>query len=81
MICRHRQNIAEKGQTMLTNDREKRICKKYSEWEDGGFVHCSECPLRKGEGRYEFVCKAVAHYNRHTKEWEYDEEEVERREE
>ena len=62
---------------MLTNEREKRICKKYSEWVDGGFVRCFECPLRKGDGRYELMCKATAHYNRHTHEWEYDEEEDE----
>lgn len=68
--------LTEKGKTMLTNEREKRICKKYSEWDDGGFVHCFECPLRKGD--VIGMCKATAHYNRHTKEWEYDEEEGEK---
>ena len=63
---------------MLTNEREKRICERYGEWDDDGFVHCFECPLRKGDGRHELMCKATAHYNRHTKKWEYDEEEGEK---
>lgn len=58
---------------MLTNDRERKICEKYSAPDENGFVHCHECPLNKGNPRqYDFRCKAVCHYDRRTKEWEYD---------
>lgn len=58
---------------MLTNKREKAICKKYSAYDETDHVHCRECPLVKGDGnRWDFRCKANSHYNRHTKEWEYD---------
>lgn len=56
---------------MLTNEREKAICKKYSTPDIDGFVRCNTCPLRKGTGN-DFRCKANSHYNRKTKEWEYD---------
>lgn len=60
---------------MLTSEREKRICEKYSAHDADGKVHCHECPLNKGlPDQYDFRCKANAHYNRHTKEWEYDED-------
>lgn len=60
---------------MLTNEREKRICRKYSAYDDNGKVHCHECPLNKGNFReWDFRCKANSHYNRSAKEWEYDEE-------
>lgn len=58
---------------MLTNDREKKICAKYSASGDDGKVSCNKCPLRKGVGSYDFRCKANSHYNRSTREWEYDE--------
>ena len=62
------------GETMITNDRERKICKKYSARDEGGHVHCYECPLNKGNPRaWDFRCKANSHYDRHTKEWEYDE--------
>ena len=57
---------------MLTNDRERRICEKYSAYDSRGRVHCFECPLRKGEGAYDFRCKANSSYNRRTREWESD---------
>lgn len=57
---------------MLTNERERKICKKYSTRDETGKVHCSECPLNKSEERYDFRCKANSHYNRKTKEWEWD---------
>lgn len=57
---------------MITNEREKRICDKYSAYDSHGFVHCKECPLSKSRGDYDFRCKANSHYNRRTKEWEYD---------
>lgn len=56
---------------MLTNEREKAICKKYSTRDIDGIVLCNICPLRKGSG-YDFRCKANSHFNRKTKEWEYD---------
>ena len=58
---------------MLTNDREKKICEKYSARDENGNVHCHECPLAKGDRKYDFRCKANSHYNKSTKEWEYDE--------
>ena len=57
---------------MLTNDRERKICEKYSKEDRTGHVHCNECPLRKGFGTYDFRCKANSYYDRHTREWEYD---------
>lgn len=61
---------------MLTNEREKAICKKYSAHDENGFVHCDECPLSKGNPEiWDFRCKANSHYNRHTHEWEFDESE------
>ena len=54
------------------NEREKKICAKYSARDKKGFVHCFECPLRlKQYGDYDMRCKANCYYNRHTKEWEY----------
>ena len=55
---------------MLKNDREKRICERYSKRDAEGLVHCKECPLAKDIG----ICKAVAHYDRHSKEWVLDKE-------
>ena len=59
---------------MITNERERRICKKYSAYDSKGKVHCNECPLQKGNPKnYDFRCKANSHYNQRTQEWEYDE--------
>lgn len=55
---------------MLTNDRERKICDKYSARREDGKVRCNECPLVKD--RYHLLCKANSHYNRKTGEWEYD---------
>ena len=57
---------------MLTNEREKAICKKYSARDSYGKVHCNECTLNIGKGMWDLRCKATSHYNRKTKEWEYD---------
>lgn len=63
---------------MLTNDRERKICDKYSAVGEDGKVRCRECPLRKGDWFFhDFRCKANSHYNRSTREWVYDLEEVE----
>ena len=58
---------------MITTARDQTICDKYRMRDDVGYVHCYECPLRKGiPGSYDFRCKANSHYNRHSGEWEYD---------
>jgi hypothetical protein len=57
---------------MLTNEREEKICRKYSTRDKTGKVHCSKCPLSKSEGHYDFRCKANSHYNRKMREWERD---------
>lgn len=57
---------------MITSDRDRKTCEKYGERDSKGKVHCSECPLRKGEGQYDFRCKANSHYDRKSKEWEFD---------
>ena len=61
---------------MITTEKDKRICEKYSTRDETGHVHCKECPLWRGvDWHYDFRCKANSHYNRKTKEWEYDERE------
>ena len=59
---------------MLTTEREKRICKKYSAYDDTGHVHCIDCPLN--DGHYvdmpPMTCKAFMHYDRKKKEWVED---------
>lgn len=58
---------------MLTNDRERRICFKYSAYDDEGHISCYKCPLRKGNFEmWDFRCKANSHYDRKEKEWVYD---------
>ena len=58
----------------ITTKREKKICEKYSAYDETGHVHCNECPLRKGDSeQHDFRCKANSHYDRSSKEWEYDE--------
>lgn len=58
---------------MITNKKEQKICDKYSSRDKDGKVHCKECPLNKGNPKsYDFRCKANSHYDRHTKEWEWD---------
>lgn len=57
---------------MLTTDRERKICERYSKYDEEDKVHCFECPLRKAESTYDFRCKANSHYDRHLQEWVYD---------
>lgn len=57
---------------MITNQREQKICDRYSTRGKDGKVRCCVCPLRKGEGDYDSRCKANSHYNRQAREWEYD---------
>lgn len=58
---------------MITNKKEQKICDKYSSRDEYGKVHCYECPLSKGNSKsYDFRCKANSHYDKHTKEWVWD---------
>ena len=57
---------------MITTQKEKKICEKFSKRGNDDLVHCNECPLKKGHGSYDFRCKSNSHYNRKSKEWEYD---------
>lgn len=60
----------------LTNDREKRICAKYSAYDDTNHVHCKDCPLNYknyGVDMPPNTCKAIMHYDRHRREWVDDE--------
>ncbi|MDO4746458.1 MAG: hypothetical protein Q4B18_07865 [Bacillota bacterium] len=59
---------------MLTNDRERKICEKYSAVGEDGRVRCRECPLVKDFAH--ILCKANSHYNRKRREGVYDWEEV-----
>ena len=58
---------------MLKNDRERNICAKYSAYDDTGYVHCKECPLRLPQVAEYGACKAIMHYDRHKRDWLYDE--------
>ena len=49
---------------MKLTEEEKEICKRYSERDEKGKVHCSECPLVLH--RRDCICKA----NISKKEWE-----------
>lgn len=62
---------------MLMNEKDKKICEKYSAYDEDGFVHCNECPLQKGNPKlWDFRCKANSHYDRHLRDWVYDSTEV-----
>ena len=64
---------------MILNQKDQKICDKYSTHDNSGRVHCWECPLIKGNpSQYDFRCKANSHYNRKTHEWEYGENEQSR---
>lgn len=59
---------------MLTNDHERRICAKYSAYDETRHVHCNECPLSHAAHRNmpPLSCKAIMHYDRKKGEWEWD---------
>lgn len=58
---------------MLTNEKERKICAKYSAYDNTGKVNCHKCPLQKGSyWNWDFRCKANSHYDRTEKEWVYD---------
>lgn len=55
---------------MLTSERQKHICAKYSTKNAEGKVRCSECPLVISYAWS--MCRANAHYDRHLREWDFD---------
>ena len=59
----------------LTNEREKRICAKYSAYDENRRVHCFECPLNYiyYKSMEQMECKAIMHYDRHKRERVSDE--------
>ena len=58
---------------MITSDRDRKTCEKYRKRDENCNVHCYECPLRtKNAVKYDFRCKANSHYDRKSKEWEFD---------
>lgn len=62
----------------LTNERERRICERYSAARADGKVNCVACPLNYrhyGVDMPEMACKAITHYDRHRREWLWDDEE------
>lgn len=56
---------------MLKSERDKKICARYSAWDETGHVHCHECPLVIDSGV--FLCKAIAHWDPHERDWVPDE--------
>ena len=62
---------------MLTTERERKICAKYSAVDETGHVHCDRCPLNylHYEDLPPYTCKASYHYDRHKREWLWDESE------
>lgn len=60
---------------MLTSEKDKKICAKYSAYDENHKCRCNECPLTKGDFRqHDFRCKANSHFDRHTGEWEFDDD-------
>lgn len=55
---------------MLTTERDKRTCAKYSKRDANGLVHCNDCPLLMDS--YNLLCKANAHYNSQDRTWQPD---------
>ena len=56
---------------MLTA-RQQKICDKYSAVDETGHVRCNRCPLALDHRAH--LCKAFMHYDRHQKEWVFDDE-------
>ncbi len=59
---------------MLTTEKQKKICEKYSARDSNWKVHCNECPLRLPQVWSLGACRATYHYDRHRKEWVLDED-------
>lgn len=61
---------------MLTTERERKICAKYSAVDETGRVNCHKCPLNYLH--YDlppYTCKYTFHYDRNKREWVRDESE------
>lgn len=56
---------------MLTTEKQKKICEKYSAWGNGK-VHCYECPLRLPQVFAWGARRKMYHYDKHKKEWILD---------
>ena len=59
----------------LKNERERRICAKYSAVDSFGNVHCCDCPLNYMHFKSdmpEMTCKAFMTWDRHKREWVQD---------
>lgn len=56
-------------------EMEIKICDKYSKPDEKGLIRCGECPLNRSKDIDDIHCKANSHYNRSTRQWEYDLEE------
>lgn len=54
---------------MLKTEKDKRTCEFYSQRDDTGKVHCSECPLALKEVAPWGACKACFHYDRKNRQW------------
>ena len=57
---------------MLVNDKERKICEKYGTRDKNGKVHCDECPLNKTKYTFDPRCKAICHYDKHSRQWVLD---------
>lgn len=59
---------------MLTTEKQKQTCQKYSTRDSDGKVHCLECPLTLPQVWSGIACRATYHYDRHRKEWVLDDD-------
>lgn len=55
---------------MMLTEKQKKICEKYSAYDETGHVHCNECPLVVSHSKV--MCRANSHYNKKTKQWEFN---------
>ena len=53
---------------MLTTEKERKTCAEYSKPAGHEKNRCMSCPLKYTET----LCKAIAHYNRRTGQYEID---------
>lgn len=59
---------------MLTTEKQRQTCAKYSVRDSSGKVHCYECPLRLTQVWSWGACRAAYHYDRCRKEWVLDDD-------
>lgn len=60
---------------MLKTDLDRAVCRKYSQRDAHGLVHCNDCPLNRtyNEPYGEIKCKATHHWDAEKKRWMPDE--------